>query len=112
MSRQTRGSNNKKQSQTHARAYPLSSNPARGIDPTGRVDIALCRLLETAVAQYADVPVRAIYTALQPQINMGIRAVVGPRTSVGVTAKQAVSALQIVAREIASGNGGRKDGAA
>lgn len=76
---------------------------ARAIDPCGRVDIALCRLLETAVSQYAGVDVRAIYNVLAPQINMGIQAVVGPRTTVGVTAKQAVNAIHAVAAQIHKG---------
>jgi hypothetical protein len=79
--------------------------PRRQPNPTGRVDIALSRLLEYAVNQYADVPVRAVYNTLQKQINMGIAAVVGPRTSVGVTAKQAVSMIRLVAGEIADNRG-------
>jgi hypothetical protein len=75
-------------------------------DPIGRVDIALQRLLELAVHTYADLPVRAVYANLQAQINMGISAVVGPRTAVGGTAKQAVQAIRAVAKQIDGGGSG------
>ena len=84
--------------------------PRREVEPdaTGRVDIALTRLLEMAVGQYADVPVRAVYNAMKTQIDMGIRAVVGPRTQVGINARGAVAAIRAVAGSIAPprGNGG------
>lgn len=95
---------NRNRNRAHQRNASAVPRPKPAPDPTGRVDIALCRLLETAVQQYAGVDVRAIYSVLAPQINMGISAVVGPRTSVGVTARQAVKAIRVVAKEIHGGN--------
>jgi hypothetical protein len=75
-------------------------------DPTGRVDIAFSRLLEFAVGLYATPQLKTIYGAMQPQINMGIAAVVGPRTLVGDTARQTVKVIHTIADHLASSTRG------
>jgi hypothetical protein len=89
-----------------ARAKTPAQMPAP--NPCGRVDIALCRLLDLGVQMYATPQMKELYTSLAPTIQNGIRAVVGPRTEVGVNAKRVVGVVQLIAGEIAGSGNGRK----
>lgn len=101
----------RRNAKSFAAKHPRNTQP----NPAGRVDIALSRLLEFAVHAYADVPVRAVYTTLQPQINMALSAVTGPRTQVGVTARGTIAAIHAVVRTVDAVHAdaqGKKKGAA
>ena len=82
--------------------------PATMPDPAGRVDIALCRLLEESVRQFGSPQVQKIYADLASPINESIRTIVGPRTDIGVTAKRAVNVIQLVVGELAGGGNVRR----
>jgi len=49
----------------------------RAPDPAGRVDILVSRLLEVAVEQYGDLPLRGVYGTYKTEINRAIRKHLG-----------------------------------
>ena len=71
------------------------------VDPTGRADIALTRLLGLAVRTFVPDPL--IVTALEqagPLIQIGMTALAGPKTDLGKKSMLAVAAIRTVKAQL------------
>lgn len=75
-------------------------------DPRGRLDIALVKMLNLGVTLHGDPSLQMAYEAFRPQIENGIRDIVGPQTTVGNAAKRAVRTLHAIVNTLEGGKGG------
>lgn len=94
--RKTAQSQSQTQSQSQSQASTTPPRNAKLVDPTGRVDIAVQRLVELGMTMHADPRIQAAYSMYQSDINRTIAQVAGPNTQIGQIASGAVSAILFI----------------